>query len=158
VIRQSAAVLLFTASISYGQAPAANILDRFPESADRETVTSTCSACHTLARVAANNRDKSQWTQTVKAHDSRGLKLEADETAVVVRYLSAYFGPKVYLNTATAEELAGLPHMDKELAGKVIRYRGEHGPFKSADDVIGVIGAEAFSQAKNRLAVDAGAK
>ncbi len=155
MIRKAAAALLFTASVSSAQAPAANVLDRFPASEDRDAVTATCSACHTLARVAANNRDKTQWAQTVKAHDSRGLKLEPDETEVVVRYLSTYFGPKVFLNTATAEELSVLPRMDRKLADAVVSYRGEHGPFKNAEEVAVVIGTDAFSQSKNRLAVDA---
>lgn len=138
--------------IASAQQPApAKITDRFPESEDKETVTSTCSACHTLARVAANNRSQAQWAQTIKAHDTRGLKLEADEAAVIVKYLSTYFGPKVYVNTATAEELAALPHFNAKLADSVIRYREQHGQFKTPDDVIGVIGAEVFGQVKNRL-------
>ncbi len=143
--------LFLTGSLVWSQTPVKNVLERFPESEDKETVTSTCSACHTLARVAANNRDKAQWAQTIKAHDSRGLKLEPDETAVIVRYLSTYFGPKVYVNTATSDQLASLPHFDDQLAEKVIRYRKEYGPFQDVDQVIKLIGAETFAQVKNRL-------
>jgi competence ComEA-like helix-hairpin-helix protein len=150
--------LLLTGSLAWSQATPKNILERFPESEDKETVTSTCSACHTLARVAANNRDKAQWTQTIKAHNTRGLKLEQDEIDVVVRYLSTYFGPKVYLNTATAEELTALPHIDKKLADTLISYRQQHGPFKSPDDVVNVIGADTFAQVKNRLVTGASEK
>jgi competence ComEA-like helix-hairpin-helix protein len=142
-------------SIAWAQASPKNILDRFPESEDKETVTSTCSACHTLARVAANNRDAAQWTQTIKAHNTRGLKLEPDEIAVIVRYLSTYFGPKVYVNTPSVDELSLLPHVDRKLAEKLVRYREQHGPFKSVEDVIPLLGADTFAQVKNRLAVAA---
>lgn len=135
------------------QAPAVNVQDKFPESEDKEAVTSTCSACHTLARVASNNRDKAQWTQTVKAHDSRGLKLDADETAVIVRYLAAYFGPKVYVNTATVEELSSLPKLDRKLAERVVRYRDAHGPFQTIESLIAVMGPESFSPVRNRLSI-----
>ena len=148
--------LFLSGSIAWAQATPRNILDRFPESEDKETVTSTCSACHTLARVAANNRDAAQWTQTIKvAHNTRGLKLEPDEIAVIVRYLSTYFGPKVYVNTASADELSALPHMDKKLAEKLVRYREQHGPFKSVDEVIPLIGADTFAQVRNRLVLGA---
>jgi competence ComEA-like helix-hairpin-helix protein len=147
--------LFLTGSLAWAQASSKNILDRFPESEDKETVTSTCSACHTLARVAANNRDASQWTQTVKAHNTRGLKLEPDEVPPIVRYLSTYFGPKVYLNTASAEELSTLPHFDKKLAETVVHYREQHGQFKSVDEAIPLIGADTFAQVKNRLFVGA---
>jgi len=157
-MRKAALLQLFATlavSLAWSQAPPKNILDRFPESEDKETVTSTCSACHALARVAANNRDQAQWTQTIKAHNTRGLKLEPDEIAVIVRYLSTYFGPKVYLNTASADELSALPHIDKKLAESLVRYREQHGPFKSVDDVIPLIGADIFAQVKNRLAIGA---
>jgi competence ComEA-like helix-hairpin-helix protein len=147
--------LFLSGSLAWAQASPKNILDRFPESEDKETVTSTCSACHTLARVAANNRDAVQWTQTIKAHNTRGLKLEPDEIAVIVRYLSMYFGPKVYVNTASADELSALPQVDKKLAEKLVRYREQHGPFKSVDEVIPLIGADTFAQVKNRLALGA---
>ena len=147
--------LLLTGSLAWAQATPKNILEKFPESEDKEAVTSTCSACHTLARVAANNRDATQWAQTIKAHNTRGLKLEPDEIAVIVRYLSTYFGPKVYLNSASADELSALPHVGRKLAETLVHYREQHGPFKSVDDVIPLIGADAFAKVKNRLALGA---
>jgi competence ComEA-like helix-hairpin-helix protein len=150
--------LLLAGCLGWAQTPSRNIADRFPESEDKETVTSTCSACHTLARVAANNRDKAQWIQTVKAHESRGLKLDPDETDVIVRYLSAYFGPKVFLNTATADEFSALPGVGGKLAESIVRYREQHGPFKNMEDVIGLLGADTFAQVRNRLSIGTAGK
>ena len=158
-MRKTFAVLLPLAGVvGLAQTPAGKIADRFPESEDKETVTSTCSACHTLARVAANNRSSAQWAQTIKAHDTRGLKIEADEAAVIVKYLSTYFGPKVYLNTATADELTALPGVDKKLADSVVSYREKHGPFRTTEDVIAAVGAEVFARIRNRASIEGPAK
>ncbi len=150
--------LTLAAALGLSQTPPTKIADRFPDSEDKETVTSTCSACHTLARVAANNRSSAQWAQTIKAHDSRGLKLDSDEASVIVRYLGTYFGPKVYLNTATADELSALPHFGKKVAETVVRYREQHGPFKDAEELTKVVGADTFSQVKNRIVIERPAK
>ena len=147
------ASVLLASSTLWTQETARNITDKFPDAEEKETVTSTCSMCHTLARVAANHRDKAQWAQTVKVHESRGLELEPEEATVIVTYLAAYFGPVVNLNTATAAELRALPHVDGKLAEGVIQYREKHGPFKKLEDLTRVEGFEPglLAQVKNRL-------
>lgn len=37
----------------------------------------------------------------------------------------------VHLNTATAAELEGLPGVGPVLAERIVRYRADHGPFKT---------------------------
>lgn len=44
-------------------------------------------------------------------------------------------GKKINLNKASLEELEYLPMMGRERAERLIKYRDEHGPFKSWDDV-----------------------
>jgi competence ComEA-like helix-hairpin-helix protein len=134
-----------------------NVLDRFPEGAGREDATSTCSACHTLSRVAANHRTKAQWAQTVKTHESRGLKLEPEEAAPIVQYLAAYFGPVVNLNTATEAEIADLPGVSTKMAASVVQFRNQHGPIKKVDDLDDVEGFSSplLTKIKNRLSTGA---
>jgi competence protein ComEA len=127
--------------------------DRFPDAEEKEQVTTTCSACHTLARVAANHRTEAQWTQTIKVHEGRGLKLDPEDAKPIVRYLAAYFGPLVNLNTATAAELAELPGVTKKIAEAIVQYRERHGPYQNVADVSGVEGfpAALLPKIRNRL-------
>ena len=46
----------------------------------------------------------------------------------------------VNINTATAEELDVLPGIGPALAGRIIAYREEHGPFAAAEDLLEVSG------------------
>lgn len=46
----------------------------------------------------------------------------------------------VNLNTATPEELETLPGIGEVLAGAIVAYRDEHGPFTSVDQLIDVSG------------------
>ena len=145
--------MVLAACAMEAQENARNILDRFPEAEEKEQVTSTCSACHTLTRVAANHRDQAQWAQTVKVHEGRGLKLDPDDAAPIVRYLAAYFGPVVNVNTAAAAEMAELPGVGKKIADAVVQYRERHGPFQSVDGLTAVEGfqLEVLAKVRNRL-------
>jgi len=53
--------------------------------------------------------------------------------------------PCVNLNTATAEELKGLPGIGDVMAGRVIDYRERHGRFRRPAEIIIV---EGFSETK----------
>ena len=44
------------------------------------------------------------------------------------------------INSATAEELAGLPGIGTVLAERIVEYRAEYGPFETAEDLSKVSG------------------
>jgi competence protein ComEA len=43
-------------------------------------------------------------------------------------------------NTASVEDLIRLPGIGEVLAGRIVSYRDEHGPFTSVDDLLAVSG------------------
>ena len=44
----------------------------------------------------------------------------------------------VSINEATKEELMAFPGISEETADNIIKYRDQHGPFKSIDDLANV--------------------
>lgn len=61
----------------------------------------------------------------------------------------------VNINTADAEELDGLTGIGPALAGNIIEYREEHGPFESTADIMEVsgIGPATFEKFKDEITV-----
>jgi competence protein ComEA len=57
----------------------------------------------------------------------------------------------VDLNTATAEELAGLPGIGEVMARKIVEYRELNGPFRRPEEIIIIDG---FSERKYRAIAD----
>jgi competence protein ComEA len=64
-------------------------------------------------------------------------------------------GRKVNINSANAEQLALLPRVGPSVAQKIIDFRKENGPFKSAEDLMLVqgVGEKTFQLLKPYLAV-----
>ena len=60
------------------------------------------------------------------------------------------------LNRATAEELAGLPGIGAELAGRIVAYREAHGGFDSVEEIMEVsgIGEGKFAALEGRITVE----
>jgi competence ComEA-like helix-hairpin-helix protein len=64
----------------------------------------------------------------------------------------------VNLNTATAAQLIQLPGIGPSYAERIIAYRAEHGPFKSADELENVkgIGKKRLEQLRRFVTVEPG--
>lgn len=55
-------------------------------------------------------------------------------------YIELLPGEKLDINSAPAERLELLPEIGEELAGEIVRFREEEGPFSSAEDILEVDG------------------
>ena len=90
-----------------------------------------------------------------------GRRVNRDEYAVVYsssarEAVERSMPDLVDLNTADAEELAGLEGIGPALAERIIAYREENGPFEHASDVMNVpgIGEGIFAKIKDSVTVD----
>jgi len=63
-------------------------------------------------------------------------------------------GKRININTADASQLALLPRIGPSVAQKIVAFRKDNGPFKSADDLLLVpgIGEKTFALLKPYLA------
>jgi len=63
---------------------------------------------------------------------------------------------KLNINTATQADLEKLPGIGPVLAERIIKYREEHGPFKTIDEIQNVkgIGKKKFETIKDLIAVE----
>ena len=59
------------------------------------------------------------------------------------------------INAAAAEELAALPGIGEVLAGRIVAYREEHGPFAAVEDLTEVsgIGEKKLAELEGRITV-----
>lgn len=64
-------------------------------------------------------------------------------------------GRKVNINSADASQLANLPRVGPSVAGRIIEYRKQNGPFKKLEDLMLVqgIGEKTFQMLKPYLAL-----
>lgn len=59
------------------------------------------------------------------------------------------------VNAATEEELDLLPGIGEVLAGRIVQYREEHGPFQSPEDLLNVdgIGESTLANIRDRIII-----
>lgn len=78
-----------------------------------------------------------------------------DGEQIVVGRVAAQGSGRLDLNTATAEELDGLPGIGPVIAARIVQWRSDHGRFRTIDqlkDVSGV-GAATFASLRKLIAV-----
>ena len=65
-------------------------------------------------------------------------------------------GSRLNLNTATREELIALPGIGEVLANRILTYRAENGPFRTATELMNVsgIGEKTFAGLRNLIYVE----
>jgi competence protein ComEA len=62
----------------------------------------------------------------------------------------------IHLNQATAEQLQELPGVGPALAERIVSCRGQHGPFRSVDQLTEVkgVGSAKLAKFKDQLTID----
>jgi competence protein ComEA len=103
------------------------------EAADKADFEKVCGSCHASSMVS-DILSAPEWKETVEQMVSIGAKGTEQQMAAVMRVLLRGF-TKVNVNKATAAELPLVLDINEATAQAVVKYRDEHGPFKTLDDL-----------------------
>src|SRR5271169_4596353 len=77
-----------------------------PEGKGREAVENACTVCHSAERITRQSLTVDQWRSEVRTMVENGASLNPDEWEPVVAYLTKNFGPRVNVNTNSAQEIS----------------------------------------------------
>jgi competence protein ComEA len=124
-----------------------------PDGKGKDLVDQVCGACHGTDLVSSRRATKQGWSYIVDDMVSRGASATNDQIAQINEYLAKYFG-QVNVNKGPAPELASVLEISDAQAQAIVKYRMEHGDFKSVDDLKKVPGLETagLDKKKDRVA------
>jgi competence protein ComEA len=111
------------------------------EAADKADFETVCGACHT-SNMVSDKRTEAEWKETVEHMTSIGASGSDVQMEAVMRVLLRTL-TKVNVNTATAAQLPMVLDINEATARAVVKYRAEHGDFKTLDDLKKVPGISA---------------
>jgi competence protein ComEA len=111
-----------------------------------------------LAGGFTKEADEAKLNLAAKVHDEMMIYVPArGETNApsAVSSLQADDSNKIYINTASEQEISQLPGIGKTKAQAIIAYREEHGPFQKAEDLLNVtgIGEKTLEKIKEHIVV-----
>ena len=133
-------------------------LAQLPEGPGRTETERLCKQCHELARSISPRQDRAGWNETLTKMTAFGMKATQQEYTAVLDYLSAHYPaediPKINVNKATAIQLESGLSLRRSQAAALIKYRTEHGEFKSIADLkkVPLIDAANIESKKDRIA------
>jgi competence protein ComEA len=95
-----------------------------------------------LAGGFTKEADETKVNLAAKVHDEMMIYVPArgEANAFASSSLQADDSNKIYINTASEQEISQLPGIGKTKAQAIIAYREEHGPFQKAEDLLNVTG------------------
>lgn len=146
----AAAVAL--AAAQDNQAPRASG-EGLPDGPGKDATVKACGTCHEGRRAASVRLTRDGWAAVIQDMQKRGAVVSEEEFPVVLDYLTTHFlgeAPQpLNLNTATQIDLEAAGGLLRSEAAAVIRYRQQHGRFKTLDDLKNVPGLD-FKKIESR--------
>lgn len=117
-----------------------------PEGPGKAETEKLCVQCHDLAKAVSMRQDENGWGVTMAKMIAAGMKGTNDEMEAVFDYLVKSFPPEalapININTARAIDIESRFSLKRSEAAAILKYRKEHGGFKSIDDLKKVPGID----------------
>jgi competence ComEA-like helix-hairpin-helix protein len=99
--------------------------------------TKVCVRCHPSEKIVEGRRYPAQWDQVIEQMVARGATGTDAEYDVIYDYLVAQYG-RVAINTAPADEIAQVLHLEQSAADTIVQYRRKNGAFADFDALAAV--------------------
>jgi competence ComEA-like helix-hairpin-helix protein len=116
--------------------------DDLPDGAGKDALLKMCVNCHGVDRVTGSQYSKKMWIGVVDDMVNRGAEGSDEEINALIGYLTRNFGKPVNVNTATAKEISDDLSFSSADAELVVKYRTDHGAFKTYEDLLKVPGLD----------------
>ena len=117
-----------------------------PEGPGSVETENLCVQCHDMAKSVSLRQDRNGWGVTLTKMVALGAKGSDQEFRAILEYLTKNFPadelPPVNVNKARAIQLESRLSLKRSEAAKILRYRKEHGDFKSIEDLKKVPGID----------------
>lgn len=117
-----------------------------PDGPGKDVTVKACGTCHEARRAASVRLTPEGWAAVIDGMIKRGAKVSDEEFPIVLDYLATHFlgeAPQpLNVNTATQIDLESAGGLLRREAAAVIRYRDQHGRFKTLDDMKKVPGLD----------------
>lgn len=141
VFRLNTKALIFVLGLASG--PAWAQLSAGP---GREEMQKVCSSCHEIERSVSLRQDRDGWKATINKMMGLGAEGTEQEFSATLDYLAANYPAtalsQLNVNTARAIDFESRLSLKRSEAAIVIKYRAEHGRFKSIEDLKKVPGID----------------
>jgi competence protein ComEA len=113
--------------------------------------TKVCVRCHPVEKILEGRRYPEQWDQVIEQMVARGATGTEQEYDVVYDYLVTQYG-RVAINTASADDIAQVLHLEPGVAQTIVQQR-KNGPFADFDALTAVPGVPVAELEKLRDAI-----
>jgi competence protein ComEA len=119
--------------------PSAKGQSKLPAGPGKDAFVAVCGACHAPEIVIDLKKSRDGWSATIDDMVDKGASGTDQQMQDILDYLSKNFGKstaaKIDINTASNEQLRQVLDLSSKDAEAITHYRGEHGKFKSWDDL-----------------------
>jgi competence ComEA-like helix-hairpin-helix protein len=113
--------------------PLVNAQD-LPEGKGKDVVDQICSSCHGPDLITSRRATRDEWNDIVGDMISRGATASNEQVQAIKDYLVKYFG-QVNVNKSPSAEIATILDVTPAQADAIVKYRTDHGAFKTVDDL-----------------------
>jgi len=131
---------LISSLVLLAQVPLAQAQD-LPEGKGKDVVEQVCGACHGTDLIGSRRATKQGWSYIVDDMVSRGASASNEQIQTINDYLGKNLG-QVNVNKGASTEIASVLEITSAQADAIVKYRMDHGDFKTVDDLKKVPGLE----------------